>query len=326
MQSPSRLHTSLAKTIASGDSVSPRPSGPPPRFIFKPTMDAPLIVDIRHPIGAGGLSVVYPARVLCSNRKLAVKHLKPELRGNQFAVQGFVREAKILDHLNRELARLYPGTDSNPRPIPQSYGLIELNGHLFSVLELLDGSDLTYHLPHLSTRETVALGIETLDALELIHALGVLHHDLKPSNVFLHGPGGHPKILDFGVSRFAQDREVPATIEGTPAYLAPERANCEPGSRLSDLYSFGVMLYEQITGRLPFIPTASEENAANLQLVSMHLHEPPAFASVYNPLLPDALVKLVSGLLAKNPNDRPATAAAVKRELEGILPEISQPD
>jgi serine/threonine protein kinase len=159
-------------------------------------------------------------------------------------------------------------------------------------------------------------------ALSAAHAVGVVHRDVKPSNVFLHRtPQGEvPKILDFGIAKIVGEAVVlgnitlDGTLLGTPAYMAPERFRRGPYGPPSDVYSVGTMLYEMLAGRLPFVPVSPDP----LALVALQTEEEPQPLRTRLPDIPPALDALVLAALAKNPQTRP-TASALGRRLATIV-------
>ena len=159
-------------------------------------------------------------------------------------------------------------------------------------------------------------------ALAAAHAAGVVHRDVKPSNVFLHQtPQGEvPKILDFGIAKMSgeaaigQSLTVDGSLLGTPAYMAPERFRRGPYGTKSDIYSVGAMLYEMLSGRLPFIPSSADP----LALVAMQAEEDPPPLRARCPEVSPALAALVKAMLSRNPDGpaqrgRPRAAAGARR-------------
>jgi hypothetical protein len=167
----------------------------------------------------------------------------------------------------------------------------------------------------IALEETLRLAIPLADALAYAHSQGLIHRDLKPANVLLR-PDGSPVLADFGLARPVignSGAQITATgaVMGTLAYMAPEQFSAQPADARSDLYAFGVMLYEMLTGRVPF-----EGDSA--QIMYGHLQQPPAPPRRLNPALPDAVERLILRLLEKNPDLRPQSAAELAAELRAL--------
>jgi serine/threonine protein kinase len=163
--------------------------------------------------------------------------------------------------------------------------------------------------------EVLRLGRDLAAALAHLHAHGLVHRDLKPANLWLQIPGARLKILDFGLARFLHDDVTltkTGTIMGTPAFMSPEQARGETVDHRSDLFSFGCILYTLSAGVDPF-----HANTTTATLTALATQDPCAVHNL-NPAIPRPLSDLIAQLLAKNPNDRPASAAAVLQQLQRI--------
>jgi serine/threonine protein kinase len=198
-------------------------------------------------------------------------------------------------------------------------------GVAYLVMELLEGRSLEKELEdgvRLSPRRSAEIVVPVSLALAAAHAAGVVHRDIKPSNVFLHQtPQGEvPKILDFGIAKMTreaalgQSLTVDGSLLGTPAYMAPERFRRGPYGPKSDIYSLGAMLYEMLTGRLPFIPGSADP----LALVAMQSEEDPPPVRLRCPEASPALERLVRAALGRNPDSRP-TAEELARRLSLVV-------
>ena len=192
-------------------------------------------------------------------------------------------------------------------------------------MPLLAGETLAGHMERqapLPAAEVIRIGRELAEALAAVHAKGLIHRDLKPSNIWLEAPRDRVKLLDFGLARDPRADDAltsPGTLVGTLAYMSPEQANGLPLDARSDLFSLGSVLYETATGRAAF--------AAPTQTALLHAvgeTQPPPARTV-NPAIPMALSDLLGRLHQKRPEDRPASAAVVMKELDQMVAEPGAP-
>ncbi len=253
---------------------------------------------IEAEVGRGGMGVVYRAWDTLLDRNVAVKLLHSSNLGTE-------GRARLL-HEAQAAARL------NHPNIITIYDAGELEGASYIIMELLDGESLYDRRPQ-TLPEILKVARQICTALEHAHAHGIIHRDLKPENVIITRDGT-AKLTDFGLARSMASRiTIEGTIMGTVYYLPPEQALGKAIDGRTDLYSFGVMLYELVTGQLPF-------NADDpLAVISQHLHAPPVPPSSYNSDIPPLLDRLIMQLLQKNPEDRPASAAETKQILAQVL-------
>jgi serine/threonine protein kinase len=208
---------------------------------------------------------------------------------------------------------------------------VNQGGVAYLVMELLEGQSLEKELEErgpLPPARAAEIVVPVCSALAAAHAAGVVHRDIKPSNVFLHRtPQGEiAKILDFGIAKLAteaaigQSLTVDGSLLGTPAYMAPERFRRGPYGPASDIYSVGAMLYEMLSGRLPFVPNTADP----LALVAMQAEEDPPPLRVRRPEVSEALERVVLQALARNPEGRP-TADQLARRLAQVTADPTAP-
>lgn len=256
-------------------------------------------------IGTGGMGVVFQAEDPSLRRLVAIKAMLPSVVGRGFNRQRFLREAQAMASIEHEhLVTIYQVGEQ--RDIP------------YLVMQYLQGESLESRL----TRETrvpyleaLRIARETAAALAAAHAHELIHRDVKPANIWLERPRGRVKLLDFGLARLSQeDTQLTraGVILGTPAYMAPEQARGKIVDPLSDIFSLGCVLYEMVTGRLPF-----HGSDVMSRLVSLVMDEPTPLWEVA-PETPRPLSELVLKLLAKNPPDRPQSAQAVVAALSEL--------
>ena len=265
-----------------------------------------------QPIGGGSFGTVFRALHLELKRDVAVKILATSAGTDPEALARFRREGDSACRVQHPNAVAVFDFGVNP------------GGVAYLVMELLEGQSLEKELEErgpLAPRRAAEIAIPVCSALAAAHAAGVVHRDIKPSNVFLHRTlsGEVPKILDFGIAKLAaeaaigQSLTVDGSLLGTPAYMAPERFRRGPYGPSSDIYSVGAMLYEMLSGRLPFIPSSADP----LALVAMQAEEDPPPLRVRRPDIPLPLEKVVLQALARNPAARP-TADELARRLAQI--------
>lgn len=255
---------------------------------------------IESVLGSGAMGVVYRGINEKTGRVAAVKVLSTE-----FAPQGgksklrdrFEREAKILEQFR------HPG-------IVRFLAYGKFRGTYYFAMEYVEGDTLERVITDrgaLPWREVVDLGIQICDALHYAHERGVVHRDLKPSNLMLTADG-KVKLTDFGIAKDLDATALTATGRtlGTAAYMAPEQIKGTPAiSHKTDLYALGIVLYQLLTGRMPF------EGSTPVVLMHCHLNETPPRPSARIAEIPKALDELIVNLMAKTPADRPWDAAAV---------------
>ncbi|WTW93544.1 serine/threonine protein kinase [Streptomycetaceae bacterium NBC_01309] len=253
-------------------------------------------------LGRGGMGEVWEAHDARIRRRVAVKLLPHDLE-DPTGAELFLREAHITGGLR------HPGVVT-----VFDLGQEADTGTLYLVMELLEGRDLARVLRDAGPPEiavAVNWSAQVAGALSVAHANGVVHRDLKPSNLMLTAEGA-VKVLDFGIARFATSTTRSTQIMGTLAYMAPERVRGQSGDTRGDLYSLGWVLHELITGKTPFGTTEP------MALMYAHLETPPEPPGALRGGVPPELDALVLALLAKNPDDRPSSAAETAELLTRI--------
>ncbi len=276
--------------------------------------------EIVAPLGAGGMGEVYRARDTRLGREVAIKILGSRLAVTPERRERFLQEARAASALN------HPN-------IVSLYDISSEEGSDFLVMELVRGQTLEQLIGRrgLTVNEAVKYAIPIAEAVARAHAAGILHRDLKPSNIMVTESGA-PKILDFGLAQLiepAPDSEDDETrtlvggaprsedggIAGTPAYMSPEQAEGKKADARSDIFSFGAVLYEMITGRRAF---RGDSTVSTLAAV---LHEEPESASRLTPQTPRDLERIIQRCLRKVPNRRFQSMSDIKVELEEVREE-----
>ncbi len=248
-------------------------------------------------LGTGGLGTVYRAYDTLLERHVAIKIFnKPTNRAEQHT--RLLREAQIVSRLHHpHIVTIYDAGQNKVHP--------------YIVMELISGPTLR-ELPQKTIESSLTLISQICSALDHAHQAGVIHRDLKPENVLMEN-GENAKLVDFGLARKADIKSVESDLlAGTLAYISPEQISGDKIDARADLYSLGIIFYEQITGELPF------QSDEILPLLQKHLAEPPAAPKEKIPDLPSDINDLILRLLSKNPKDRPDSAWEVYRSVESL--------
>src|ERR1700687_4275899 len=261
-------------------------------------------------LGGGGMGVVYEAEDLKLGRHVALKFIPENLAGDAKSLERFTREARAASQLN------HPN-------ICTIHGIEDNDGHPFIVMEKLEGESLKQCISGhpVPTEKLLDISIQVADALAASHAKGIVHRDIKPANIFLT-PSGQVKVLDFGLAKLvhnvgtdsdgvALDNSLTAVggIPGTAVYMSPEQARSEEIDFRSDLFSFGVVMYEMSTGKNPFTGKNS--------LLTLHavLHDKPVPPGELNPKVPVELEGIIGKAMEKDRKQRYQSATQMKADL-----------
>src|SRR6202142_3277131 len=263
-------------------------------------------------LGGGGMGIVYEAEDLRLGRHVALKFIPEHLAKDPRSLERFMREARAASQLN------HPN-------ICTIHDIEDNNGHPFIVMERLEGESLKQRIRGnpLELEEILEIAIQVADALVASHAKGIIHRDIKPANIFLTKTG-QVKVLDFGLAKLAREQVANSegnyedsltqmgVIPGTAVYMSPEQARSEELDPRSDLFSFGVVLYEMATGKKPFHGT---NIVTTLDAV---LHKKPVAPLQLNPQMPKELEGIIGKAMEKDRRHRYASAEAMKTDLQRL--------
>ena len=259
--------------------------------------------EIIEEIGQGGMGTVYKAYDGKIREIVALKLLRPEIASDPEVIERFRNEIKLARQVSH-------------RHVCRMYDLGEEFLSIYISMEYVAGEDLKSFIRrsgHLNEAKAVGLAKQIAEGLAEAHRLGVVHRDLKPQNVMID-KDGNAKIMDFGIARSLHTKGVTGTgvIIGTPEYMAPEQAEGRDIDRRVDIYALGAILFEMVTGRVPF------EGTTPLSIVLKHRSEPPADPQTINTQISAGLSRIILKCLAKSRNDRYPSAAEVLEDLNAV--------
>lgn len=275
--------------------------------------------EVQSVLGVGGMGEVYRARDPRLKRDVAIKILPSLVSADPDRLYRFKKEAQAAAAL------------SHPH-ICTVYDIGDYHGQPFFVMELLDGQSLNERISGkpIPISELVDLAVQTSDALRAAHDKGIIHRDIKPANIFV-SINRQIKILDFGLAKLVEKRRSATSasmseaeiitasvlgtrweLMGTPAYLSPEQARCEEVDARTDIFSFGLLLYEMATGQRAFRGQTSGD------LINAILHETPVKPSILNPAVPSGLERIILRGLEKVPSARYQSGSELLRDLQAF--------
>jgi len=260
------------------------------------------LIDV---LGQGGMSVVFKGRHNLTNQEVALKILPPELAAHSQVKSRFLEEAKALaalDHPN----------------IVHLYNFGQDDGYFVLAMQFVDGRTwerMIFQAQRLDWVTSCRIAIDVLRALEYAHGRGVIHRDMKPSNVLVRGRDGVATVMDFGIAKMTNSTRLTATGQtmGTVRYMSPEQVRGHEVDLRTDIYSLGATLYESLTGDTPF------GGSTHFEIMTKQLSDVPRRPTKLGVELPAAVEDAVMRSLAKRPEDRFDSAREMRKQLEGAL-------
>ena len=296
-----------AASLFAGDEVGPQP----PALTKGQRFGSYIILNS---LGAGGMGEVYLATDSRLDRTVALKVLSSDISRDKRRMQRFRQEAKVASSLNQA-------------NILTVFEFGEVDGLTFLATEFIDGETLRHHLhgKRLKLPEVLEISVQVLAALDAAHEARIVHRDIKPENVMIRRRDRVVKVLDFGLAKATEKRvstakgeehseaatefkTAPGTIMGTVNYMSPEQASAKPVDERTDIWSTGVMIYEMVSGALPFSGTTTSHT-----IVQILEKDPPPLGNV-----PDELQRIVTKAITKDPDERYQTAKDMLIDLRSL--------
>jgi len=259
--------------------------------------------EIIEELGKGGMGRVYRVEDKKIKREIALKLIKPEVAADKKMIERFRNELKLA----RDIAQ---------RNVCRMYDLGEEKGKHYITMEYVSGGDLKRFIrrsKRLDTGTAISIAKQICEGLEEAHSLGIIHRDLKPNNIMIDD-NGNVRIMDFGIARTIKGKGITGSgvMIGTPEYMSPEQVEAKDIDQRSDIYSLGIIMYEMLTGRIPF------EADTPFAIGIKHKSEIPKDPKELNPQIPDDLSGVILKCLEKEKENRHQSAGEVRSELENI--------
>jgi serine/threonine protein kinase/lipopolysaccharide biosynthesis regulator YciM len=259
--------------------------------------------QIIEELGKGGMGKVYKAQDTEIKEKVALKLIKPEISSDKKTIERFQNELKFARKIGH-------------RNVCRMYDLNKEEGAYYITMEYVSGEDLKSFIRRsekLSVGKAISIAKQVCDGLAEAHRLGVVHRDLKPSNIMIDKEG-NARIMDFGIARSLKEKGITGAgvMIGTPEYMSPEQVEGKEIDQRTDIYALGVILYEMVTGRVPF------EGDTALTVAVKHKTEEPEDPRKYNTQLSEALSRVILNCLKKNKEERYQSAGELKSQLTDI--------
>jgi eukaryotic-like serine/threonine-protein kinase len=292
---------------ATGSKTQPLAAAPAAGDLLRPGSIFAGRYDVKEVLGAGGMGVVYRAFDRELGEPVAIKTLRPDaVAGDPVALERFKQEIRLARRITH-------------RNVVRTYDLGEVDGMYYLTMEFVEGTPLKALIQsrgRLPVPVTLTIGKQLCRALEMAHEEGVIHRDIKPQNIVVEA-NGFLKVMDFGIARLANPPRGKGLTEagmavGTPDYMSPEQLAGKELDPRSDLYSTGVVLFECLTGQLPF------EADTPWSLIAKHIEEDPPSARSMNAEVPETVAQVVLRAMAKEPEQRYQTAVELHDALEAL--------